>query len=363
MDSASLPFAGLLRLGAAGAGPAFVPDACTRVRHRRSACSACAAACPAGALSFADGRFLFDAARCTSCGCCAAACPAGALALPPDGADVRPGADGELRLARPGRLTVSLILRALASGVARIRVAVPAAQARLPWIPAACRRANGVLGALGGGGAVRLGETDAPAACRIVEEPAAAPGGAAAEPGADAPAPEFAYTKARGGMLPHALPQERAELLEAMAALEPGTGAGRDAGPFAGSAAADPGAPSLPPLPGEMFRSVSVDTDACISCRRCAAFCPTGALFPFHTKKGLIGIKQDVGACTACGLCEDICPKGALRLVPDVAAAQALGRDVRRIVMDPPAFEAGSPHAMGQAMRRLVTVDEFGEMI
>ena len=44
------------------------------------ACGACAAECPVGAISEADGKRVIDAAACASCGACASACPTEAIA-------------------------------------------------------------------------------------------------------------------------------------------------------------------------------------------------------------------------------------------------------------------------------------------
>lgn len=42
-------------------------------------CGACAAACPAEAISEGDGKFVIDAEKCVSCGSCADGCPVEAI--------------------------------------------------------------------------------------------------------------------------------------------------------------------------------------------------------------------------------------------------------------------------------------------
>ncbi len=42
------------------------------------ACGACTEACPTGAISEGDGKYVIDAETCVSCGACADACPVGA---------------------------------------------------------------------------------------------------------------------------------------------------------------------------------------------------------------------------------------------------------------------------------------------
>ncbi len=48
-----------------------INDACIQ-------CGACADACPAGAISEGDGKYVIDADACLDCGACADACPVGA---------------------------------------------------------------------------------------------------------------------------------------------------------------------------------------------------------------------------------------------------------------------------------------------
>ena len=110
------------------------------------------------------------------------------------------------------------------------------------------------------------------------------------------------------------------------------------------------------------WRHIDIDVGACISCRRCAVFCPTGSLRQFHTRKGLIGVKHDPSTCTACGLCADQCQKGALRLVGGVTAGQIRTGEIDRIVLNPPKFEKSGPHAMTNALKRYITVDQVAEM-
>ena len=39
------------------------------------ACGACAGACPVGAITEGDGKYVIDADACIECGACADACP------------------------------------------------------------------------------------------------------------------------------------------------------------------------------------------------------------------------------------------------------------------------------------------------
>ena len=41
-------------------------------------CGACVDACPVGAITEAEGKYVIDAETCVECGACAGACPVGA---------------------------------------------------------------------------------------------------------------------------------------------------------------------------------------------------------------------------------------------------------------------------------------------
>lgn len=41
-------------------------------------CGACAVACPVGAITPGDGKYVIDPEKCIGCGTCASVCPVGA---------------------------------------------------------------------------------------------------------------------------------------------------------------------------------------------------------------------------------------------------------------------------------------------
>ncbi len=43
-------------------------------------CGACESACPVGAISEGDGKYVIDADTCIDCGACEGGCPAGVIA-------------------------------------------------------------------------------------------------------------------------------------------------------------------------------------------------------------------------------------------------------------------------------------------
>ena len=49
-----------------------ISDACV-------SCGSCAGACPVGAISEGDGKYVVDAGACIDCGACESACPMGAI--------------------------------------------------------------------------------------------------------------------------------------------------------------------------------------------------------------------------------------------------------------------------------------------
>lgn len=49
-----------------------ISDECTM-------CGSCESACPVGAISAGDGKYVIDAATCIDCGACEATCPMSAI--------------------------------------------------------------------------------------------------------------------------------------------------------------------------------------------------------------------------------------------------------------------------------------------
>ena len=64
---------------------------------------------------------------------------------------------------------------------------------------------------------------------------------------------------------------------------------------------------------------VQLDTEACVSCMKCAEACPFGAIYAHEDLR--YPIKCDM--CNGRPACVDVCPKGAIRLIPEDALGEA----------------------------------------
>lgn len=62
--------------------PSFAPERCLLERGAVGGCSACADACPKGAIDLSTDAVLLDEAACTGCGLCVGVCPGIALEYP-----------------------------------------------------------------------------------------------------------------------------------------------------------------------------------------------------------------------------------------------------------------------------------------
>ncbi len=100
------------------------------------------------------------------------------------------------------------------------------------------------------------------------------------------------------------------------------------------------GAPEDTMIETGMWGQVIIDLEKCKACRICATFCPSGALFKFHTKSGKIGVKQMVRDCVNCHCCEDVCLHGALTLDQEVFAVDIAEGTVERYEMTEPKTES-----------------------
>ena len=380
------------------------PNRCVEVRNRNAGCHACADACASGAISVVDGLLSVDASRCIGCGTCATVCPTCALearhpedddllarlvaALDATGGEVAVACTRKLDAAFGsyderkvvevtclGRVDESLVAALAERGCERLtlvghRCASCEHVAGFRAAEAVCESASSLLEAWGS--PIEIAVADELPACVRTAAPfaAAIPGGATSdlaipdgaparrasslrsggEPAFDGASEDAAGADAepervlpqkvgRDGTLPHHVPTRRGRLLASLNAL---------------------GAPSETTVSSRLWGTVSIDTDACGSCRLCAVFCPTGALAKFDDRAtGVFGIEHTPAKCVKCRCCADICPKGAISITEEIFAPDIVDGHVERFEMRPREIEPGKPATVVKTMRKLLSDSKF----
>ena len=320
------------------------PQQCTRLRHRRSRCNLCAAACPSQAITWRAATLEVEPRKCTGCGLCAAVCPTGALEVqdPTSGELVtrvqelakerdwvafacprylegHPAEAGRyLRVNCLGRLDESVLVGAVAVGMRSVWLVDGACrecaqpQGRAAALQAV-QRANALLAAFGHGGAVRLaaelppelrsaavtpvGSMSRRELLSLMTHQTARKAAVAVGTLLDGQAAQAEGAAPKKGELPKRLPAKRRLLLAALKRL---------------------GTPSGTPGETGLWARV-VLKDNCNGCTMCAFFCPTGAL-----TKTPAGLSFRLADCTNCRLCEEICHWQALSLAPEAGLGAVL---------------------------------------
>ena len=367
---------------------------CVLVRNRNAGCARCALACATGSISIQDNELAISPEKCIGCGTCASVCPTGALEakMPTDAELHNQGivsaqkAEGEVIMACRklldaasglydpekivgvaclGRINESIILSLIAIGRAsqvtlvhgkcdECQLACGSHEAEKT-----CKTANMLLEAWRSPVKVRF-TAKLPAKTRLVQAAEYDHGrreffsdlkdGArmAATTSAnyavkdalgleDPEAPSLPKVDERG-VLPQDFPARRKRLLNALDEL---------------------GNPENVLLTTHLWGTIDIDTELCSSCRMCATFCPTGAIFKFSTKKGKIGVKHRPRQCVNCGCCEAVCRKGALKLSSTVSSSVIMSADVNRFVLPPIAIEPNKPQSIVNSMRKLIDCEHI----
>ncbi|MDR3052824.1 MAG: 4Fe-4S binding protein [Coriobacteriales bacterium] len=135
------------------------------------------------------------------------------------------------------------------------------------------------------------------------------------------------------GTLPHFIPNRRERLLDHLERL---------------------GHPVVDVLDTRLWGQVAIDLALCNSCRMCATFCPTGAIYKFDDTDGSFGVEHYPASCVQCHLCQDICPTDALTLSSAVSLKELVEGAIKRQVMQPVINAGGQPHAILNAMKELL---------
>lgn len=116
------------------------------------------------------------------------------------------------------------------------------------------------------------------------------------------------------------------------------------------------GEPCADEVANRVIGKVSIDTDACTSCRMCAVFCPTGALD--RAEDGdFWGLVHRPAACVQCRSCACLCPAGAITVEDTVPMAQFMGREAVRYAMEKPTWEANRPDSMYRKIHSVIGDD------
>lgn len=376
-------------------------DRCVLVRNRNAGCFRCANACVSGCISFDGESMHVDLEKCVGCGTCATACPTSALEAqnPDDVALITQCSNaGELlggkaciacrnMLARAhglydvdkvirveclGRVDESLLTILAASGLESVTLVrgdcetcelkagaqlldeVLATENTLlsTWgsrcqlnlsdkLPSAVRaidegydKERRALFKRGRANGIRLGmvATDVAVRNALGNE----------EPGESGEHPWCTYAKATvDGVLPHAAPERRIRLLDALSEL---------------------GEPADELVSTRLWGHVIIDVDKCSSCRMCATFCPTGALALFEEDSGTFGVSHYPGLCVKCRCCENICPSSAIEISEEVFAVDILAGEVERYAMRPRTVKPNQQHAMLNAMRSITKAPHVYEV-
>lgn len=346
------------------------PMRCVEVRNRRARCGACAAACPAGALTVAeDGMIASDREKCVGCGACATACPTCALvAEGPDDREllercVKAGSANEDRVvvastaaldhffghydpakvvevATLSRFDESMVVTLAACGAQSVTF-VDAAEAHKGADALIAQVVSGAGELLEAWGAALEMSVQAKlpqeVMCEEFVDEGTRPQTRHDNASLDLHIDPDAYKPMKldaQGKLPQQVPNRRGRLLRTLESL---------------------GSPAEQAVTTRLWGHVTLDTSHCQSCRLCTVFCPTGALVKFDEDGGkTIGIVHTPAKCVKCRCCETACPKHAITLSEDINAADLVGGYSERYEMPVPEIVLGKPTTVVNKMRKLL---------
>ena len=344
---------------------------CLKVRNRNASCQRCVDACSGECIGYENNRIFFDASRCVGCLACCTACPTSAMSSKryPDTA-IFAAARAVLE-ETPGHVTFACEhLLAAAKDLYN-----PKAVVQLPCVASVDVSMLVYLASLGASELVLV--TGECAACdreyalhtaRHVEETANTllktwPSASHVKISSKLPActkrtEDLGYDASRRGFFTDMRTETRKMAADASnVALDKAFGKKEEESfinkikvnsngtlPLLANARRERllaaldsfGLPEDEMIETDLWGQVIIDLDKCKACRICATFCPSGALFKFHTKSGKIGVKQMVRDCIDCRCCLDVCLHEALTLCPEVFARDIAEGTVERYQMEEP---------------------------
>jgi Fe-S-cluster-containing hydrogenase component 2 len=370
-------------------------ERCVVVRNRNAQCQKCARACTSGAIAIDGNELSVSPDICIGCGTCATVCPTAALeAQHPNDAELllqasqvarerqqlplfvcsqlleshKDGYDAGLviELGCLARLDESELVALIALGMPKIVLAradcatCPNKAGRETW-ELVCKTLDVLLTSWGQANPVRVVEGLPAEAQRSAKE--AQPQSSSAVFGmsrrdfftqiktgalsvasdmasgtvlSETPAPNETATihkVMKDGTLPHFIPSRRERLLDHLDRI---------------------GTPAEATIDTRLWGYARIDPELCNSCRMCATFCPTGAIYKFDDSDGTFGVEHYPADCVQCRLCQDICPTSALVISSEVALKQLVEGMIERHEMRPVKSEPGRPDSIYRAMYDLL---------
>jgi ferredoxin len=330
------------------------PAACLNARFRAAGCTRCADICPAeAAITVTNGHPAIDNDACLHCGLCLHRCPTGAFTRP-DGFSrklARTAAavpTGPVELVCPqhpaptfGQAPYAIqTRRCLAAISAATLLALTAVGKDIllddrhcadcplgvvqPHLAHITAEANSWAALLADAGTVRLqgDQPDAPAATRPVLDATQPPVSRRGlfsvfkshnTPATDTQTEATELIKpgrdiAPSDRLPHALPPERAAVLNTLAQHSP-------------SEAIQMATAQLPVI------DIQIDPTRCTACGLCAKFCPTGALkFLRDGESFALTFRADYCLGQHCNICQPACPEQAVTTAPATTTPTVLAK-------------------------------------
>lgn len=372
-------------------------ERCVLVRNRNADCLKCANSCSSGAISLKDGEFVIEQDKCIGCGTCATVCPTCAIeiknpsdaefmqrvksvisstnghpvfacerALENERKKSKKGLIGSSKLpydeskicAMPclGRLDEAVLVGVGAYGsydatLVRGECENCSHRAAGEASRLVAASAKSLLGAFGCGMPLVeserlpesvLGEFDPISESagmgrreffeKMREEAKTAVGEAAVPREEEEPT----YPKVGpNGALPQFLPERRTRLYNYLLHI---------------------GEPVVESIESRVIGSVTIDSEACDSCRMCGTFCPTGALSRIDSEERF-GLMHRPCLCVQCGTCSAICRNGAIRVEPKVPSGQFVGKKAVVFEMEKPDWEPSKPDSMFKKVHAAIGSD------
>lgn len=382
-------------------------ERCISVRNRNAHCARCAEACTSGCISLNGNALAVDASKCIGCGTCATACPTSAIeVVSPSDAELTDAAKDSI-IATKGHPVITCEQALAAAGLAA-RDVTPAAvvlvclgrvdESLLAGLSAyksidvtlACGNCDACPHKTGGVLACDVAEsaqsmvaafgsstdiavtTELPA--RIVEQSRTATARQHASHGGMSRREVLKSAKSQTKRAAQAaVSQELDSVLGATSAPIEVPTAYRKVGKNGTLSHCVPtrrtrlynylyhvggGQPVTETVRSRIIGAVSIDANACTSCRMCAVFCPTGAIEKLDdAARGLFGIVHRPAACMQCHLCESICPASAIHVSGNVPTAQFMGKQAVVYPMQKPAWEANKPTSMFEKIHSIIGQD------